>query len=318
MGEMIWVEILNRHGGVIARQRCAGDALRIGRGYRNDVIIDDPFIAAEHLRVTRGEDGRLVVEDLGSANGAYLGHGRERVQRRVIGGDEILRIGHSYLRLRQASHAVAPERIAEGPSRAYLVTAGIGIAAFGLEALILWLNQTAKPHFSFYANGLLALAGVILLWAAIWALLCRILSGQARFQRHLRFALAGLLASAALRMVAGWIAFALPWPALVSYEYVGAWCLLAAIGFFSLREISPFRLRLKGGGIAGLAALAIALQSFSRLESDFAATQRDYAWILMPPSLRPFAPHKEEAFFANIEALKAKLDRDRAEAAKED
>jgi FHA domain len=315
---MIWVEILNRHGGVIQRQRCAGDALRIGRGYANDVIIDDPFIAAEHLRVARDENGHLVVEDLGSANGTYLGHGHDRLKRHVIGGDEILHIGHSYLRLREVSQAVAPERVAEGPSRPYLVTAAIGVAAFGLEALILWLNQTAEPHFSFYATGLLALAGVILVWAAIWALLCRIFSGQARFQRHLRFALAGLLAYAALRMIAGWIAFALPWPPLVSYEYVGTWCLLAAIGFFSLREISPFRLRLKGGVIAALAALAIALQSFSRSESDFAVAQRSYAWVLMPPSLRLFAPHKEEAFFATVEALKAKLDRDRAEAEKED
>jgi pSer/pThr/pTyr-binding forkhead associated (FHA) protein len=318
MGEMIGVEILNRHGGVIARQRCAGDTLRIGRGYDNDVVIDDPFVAAAHLRVARGEDGRLVAEDLGSANGTYLGHGRERVQRRVIGGDDILRIGHSYLRLREASHAVAPERTAEGSARAYLVTAGVGAAAFGLETLILWLNQTTQPHFSSYATGLLALAGVTLVWVAIWALLCRIFSGHARFQRHLRFAFAGLLAYAALRMVASWIAFALPWPTLVSYEYIGTWCLLAAIGFFSLREISPFRLRLKGGVIAGLAALAIALQSFGRSESDFAVTQRDYAWVLMPPSLRLFAPHREDAFFANVEALKAKLDRDRVEAEKED
>ncbi len=318
MGEMIWVEILNRHGGVIARRRCAGDTLRIGRGYDNDVIIDDPFVAAAHLRVARGEDGRLTVEDLGSANGTYLGHGRERVQRRIIGGDEILRIGHSYLRLREASHAVAPERIAEGASRTYLVTAGIGAAAFGLETLILWLNQTAQPHFSFYAGALLGLAGVTLVWVAIWALLCRIFSGHARFQRHLHFAFAGLTAYAALRMVAGWTAFALPWPTLVSYEYVGTWCLLAAVAFFSLREFSPFRLRLKGGVIAGLAVLAIALQSFNRSDSDFDAGRRDYAWVLMPPALRLFAPHKEDTFFATVEALKAKLDRDRVEAEKED
>lgn len=311
MGEMIWIEILNRHGGVIARHRCTGDTIRIGRGYANDVMLDDPYVAAEHLTVRRDAEGRLVAEDLGSANGLYLGHRRERMERRILDGDEILRIGHTYLRIRDAHHAVAPERTAAAPASAYLVTLGIAIAAFGLEALMLWLNQTGQSRFSIYATNLLGLAGVLVLWVAIWAMVCRIFSGHARFHRHLQIALVGLLIYVFARALADWLAYALPWPVFNAYQYVGTWSLLAAICFFSLREISPFRLRLKGAVVTGLALLAIAWQTFGQADRDASLSQRQHAWVLMPPSLRLFAPKKEADFFAGVEALKVKLDRDR-------
>jgi pSer/pThr/pTyr-binding forkhead associated (FHA) protein len=57
---MIWVEILSRHRDIAARFRIAAPEARIGRGYDNDVIIDDPYVAAQHLRVFRDEAGQLV------------------------------------------------------------------------------------------------------------------------------------------------------------------------------------------------------------------------------------------------------------------
>ena len=58
MARVIWVEILTRSGSqVAARHRCAGPALRIGRSYQSDVIVDDPAVAPDHLHVTQGEDG---------------------------------------------------------------------------------------------------------------------------------------------------------------------------------------------------------------------------------------------------------------------
>jgi hypothetical protein len=66
---MIWVEILSRHRDVAARVRVMGDEASIGRGYDNDVIVDDPYVAAHHLRVFRDAAGKLIAQDLGSANG---------------------------------------------------------------------------------------------------------------------------------------------------------------------------------------------------------------------------------------------------------
>ena len=75
---MIWIEILGRHRDVVARYRGDGAEVRIGRGYDNDVVIDDPYVAPHHLRVYRGDDGKLVAEDLGSADGLYADDARPR------------------------------------------------------------------------------------------------------------------------------------------------------------------------------------------------------------------------------------------------
>ena len=54
---MIWVEILSRHRDIAARFRFPGPEVRIGRGYDNDVIIDDHVIvvAAADVHVRAGD-----------------------------------------------------------------------------------------------------------------------------------------------------------------------------------------------------------------------------------------------------------------------
>ena len=51
--------------------------LLIGRAAQSDEgkLGDDPEISRRHARVSRGPDGRLTVEDLGSTNGTWVdGH----------------------------------------------------------------------------------------------------------------------------------------------------------------------------------------------------------------------------------------------------
>src|SRR3954454_10389682 len=101
---MIWVEILSRHRDVTARFRSNGPELRIGRGYDNDVIVDDPYVAARHLRVFRDEAGQLVAEDSGSVNGTFVDGGRSRLARIIVDGSKTLRIGQTWLRIREIGH----------------------------------------------------------------------------------------------------------------------------------------------------------------------------------------------------------------------
>src|SRR5262249_52392871 len=109
---MIWVEILSRHRDIAARFRFSGPEVNIGRGYDNDVIVDDPYVAARHLRGFRDGEGRLVAEDLGSSNGTFVDGSKTRLPRILLDGKQPIRIGHTFLRVREPSHAVEPERMA--------------------------------------------------------------------------------------------------------------------------------------------------------------------------------------------------------------
>ena len=97
MEQVIWVEILSRHHDVLERHRCTGPEIRIGRGYDNDVVLDDPYVAPRHLRVFRGATGTLVAEDAGSANGLFTERGPV--------GRGTLRRGRVQLDPRRRSHA---------------------------------------------------------------------------------------------------------------------------------------------------------------------------------------------------------------------
>lgn len=314
MDQVIWVEILSRQLTVTARHRCAGPEIRIGRGYANDVVLDDPLVAAMHLRIARDADGTLAAEDLGSTNGLYLGNGKERVRRITVDGNQPLRIGNTLLRIREPSHEVTPEHAAQASRATAPVIGAIGVAVLCLQVLLLWLNETTAPRFAAYLPTLLGVPAVALAWVAGWALLCRIFSGHARFERNLLIALSGFLGYTLTTSAAVLLAFALSWRFLVVYQYVGAWCFFAAICFFHLREISASRLPLKAATVASLAALAIATQTI--LQSDINANApRSYALLLLPPALRLAPAKSEDAFFANIEKLKQKLDQDRSDEA---
>jgi hypothetical protein len=312
---MIWVEILSRHRDVVARHRCDGAEIHIGRGYFNDVIVDDPYVAPRHLRVFRDEDGKLVAEDQGSTNGLFADGGNRRQQRIVIDGDRPLRIGRTHLRIREASHAVAPERVSASATRARAWPLALGLAAavLALELVSVWLGETTEPKVSRYLLPPLILAILTLAWTTAWAILTRIFAGQARFERHLVIALSALLAFSIYGDIADIGAFALSWRVLADYFYVGGWALFAALCFLHLREIGPARLKQKAGVVAGLAIAAVAAQTLAQSELRGWVSQQSYLRDLKPPMLRIAPAQDNAAFFADALRLKAKLDRARKE-----
>jgi hypothetical protein len=151
---MIWVEILSRHRDIATRVRVTGPEARIGRGYDNDVIVDDPYVAACHLRVFRDGTGQLVVEDLGSANGMFLDGGKSRLARLIVDGSQPICIGQTCLRVRDLNHAVEPERLVQPQWRnlPIVLAASLAAAILGIEALKIWLTQTSEIRASSYIS----------------------------------------------------------------------------------------------------------------------------------------------------------------------
>lgn len=48
------------------------DSITLGRDITNDIVINDPEVSRQHLRLTRGATG-YNIEDLGSTNGTFIG-----------------------------------------------------------------------------------------------------------------------------------------------------------------------------------------------------------------------------------------------------
>ena len=71
-------------------QRLAGEELSIGRDEGNDLVLPDASVSRLHARLMRTPAG-YVLEDLDSTNGTFVE--QQRVTRRLLAGDETIRVG---------------------------------------------------------------------------------------------------------------------------------------------------------------------------------------------------------------------------------
>jgi len=317
---MIWVEILSRHKEIAARFRIAGAQARIGRGYNNDVIVDDPYVAPEHLLLFRNEVGQLVAEDLGSANGVYLNGSKQRLARIILDGKQPIRIGQTYLRIREGSFTVEPERV-ESPQRPalpFVLAAALGAALLAIDEISTWLNQTSEVQPTTYLSPLLGMVIIVLAWAGMWALLSRIFSGRSRFLRNLLITLCGGLAVSLYDEIAQFAAYALTWPAPLTYRFVPIWLIVAVMCFLHLRRIGPSRPWLKGAIIAVLLVVVVAVQVLQLSEAFFTSGRQNTTRLLLPPALRIAPLRDETAFFGEIAKLKSTIDADRTKTSPDD
>jgi hypothetical protein len=313
---MIWIEILSRHREIVARVRVPAGEARVGRGYDNDVIVDDPYVAPSHLRIFRDDAGQLIAEDLGSVNGAFLDGSDKRLLRIVVDGEYPIRIGQTLLRVRSADHGVAPERVAPPERRMApgVLVAVLGVAVLGVEALTLWLAQTGEARASDYLTPLLLVTAAVVLWAGLWALMSRVFSGRSGFMRNLAIALGGALALTVYNEIGRVLAFSFTAPSAITYQYVAAWTILAVICFLHLRAIGNARLWLKGVIVTTVLATAIAAQTLQRSEAFSVAGRQATVRLLLPPSFRAVPVREEATFFRDVGDLRARIDADRRDA----
>lgn len=311
MAEVIWIELLSRHGHVGARFRCIGPEIRIGRSYRNDVVIDDTAVAPEHLRITQGADGAIVAEALEAESFAIAG---ERRDRSLVDGDTVLRIGHTLLRVRGADYPVPAQMPARPTS--WVTPTALVVITLALNGLVLWLDETTEPKLTRYIGSIAALAAAALVWTALWAVFSRIFSGQARFGRNLTIGVAGILAYTIYHMLSDALAFAFASAAIANYAFIGLWLLLGAVCFFHLQSIAATRPLLKTAIVGGLAVCVIGFQLANQFDLANPVRQLPiYARSLLPPAFRLARVKSEDGFVAEIDAMKSKLDADRVTAA---
>ena len=306
---MIWVEIVSRSGQVLARQRCAGPELRIGRSYRSDVIIDDPTVAPDHLRVTQSEDGAIVVEAAG-ASSPFAVRG-ERRERSLVDGDTVLHIGHTYLRLRDETYAVPAAAVIAAAKPRWIALSAVIVALLLINGLLIWLNEVAEPKFSHDAGTMGAIVAALAIWSGLWALVSRIFVGATRFPRHLGIAAAAFLAYTIYTLLAEETAFSLSSAAIAGDFESGLWVVLGVACFFHLQTIAPNRKWLKAGVIGVLVVAGIAVQVAGRLEQLTNGQQPAIARTILPPAFRLAHAKSEDQFFAAVDALQPELDADR-------
>jgi hypothetical protein len=308
MAAVMWIEVLSRNGEVATRERIDTQEARIGRAFDNDVVIDDPHVAPHHLRVFRGEDGELMAEDLGTLNGLYPEHGAKRVERLALAKEPGIRVGRTILRVHDAAHPVAAEKLLTPPRAHARWAAGLGVALFVLLLVISWLNLTTEPRANQIMLPLLSLVTAIALWTSLWAVLSRVFFGQARFALQLRIAITASIALVVWYELTESLSYSLAWRDIVEYGGLGAWAVLAAACWGHLHAIGPKHMRAALGLVVALIAAGALAHYVGKSEQRKEVGQRATLGDLRPPVFRMVPLASADDFFKKAEGAKQKVD----------
>jgi hypothetical protein len=307
----MWIEVLARDGDVATRNRIDTAEASVGRAFDNDVVVNDPHVAPHHIKVSRGEDGELVAEDLGTLNGLYAEHGAQRVARLSLRSAPGFRIGRTILRVHDGAHAVAAEKLLTPPKAHLRWDMVLGAGLLALILLLNWLNLTTEPNANAILLPIIGLATVVAVWAGLWAVLSRVFYGQAQFALNLRIAITACIAIVLWDLVAETLAFAFAWRALAEYASLGAWVILAATCYAHLAAIGPRHMKVALGLVFALISAGTAMHVVSKEETREQVGQRATLGALRPPAFRMLTPSSADDFFRDTDATRASVDQAR-------
>jgi FHA domain len=315
-GAVMLVEALDVHGHVHARQRIegAGSQCRVGRSLACEVVLDDPYVAAEHARLTLLEDGRVLVQDLGTHNGTRINGKRIDAEAgETITSGELL-IGRTRVRVRALEASLAPERTFRRDllrrHRTLFSVAGL-VLCIAFAAFTQWTAAPENLAQRVLIAELVAAAGLAA-WLGFWALVSRLTVGAWQLRIHLAIAAfcVGLWAWGYWIYTAA--AFALQWQWLwIIMACMAAGVALAA-AYLHLRNATHYRRAvcvalavlapLICGGVWWLVDLQLDPRTVNRVAPGTA---------IFPPSLR-LAPSMDLGdYLVDVAALKRSANRNR-------
>lgn len=305
------IEVLGRDGQVRRCQRIEAWPLTIGRSPACDLVLDDVHLAACHASLDLRE-GRPVLGLLDSVNGGWLGRQRLRAgESQVLGPNALFQLGATQLRLRRAADPLAAEQpLLQRPA---VPRHGALLPALLLGWLfLLWFDQWSalnpdSPWID-YAPAVLAPLGLLLAWAALWALVTQLFQHRFPFLAHLWRALLGV---AGLHV----LSFLLP---LLAYAFSARWLLvldallfpagLVALLWWQAVLVWPAARRALAFGLAGLLLGGLGLMVAKRQEQQYWFGP-PYLAALPPPQMRLVSPRAPEQLIDSLRPLREQLAR---------
>lgn len=307
------LEILDRGGRVRQRLRLDGTALRIGRSYDCDLILDDPFVSPVHAEVELiGQT--LSIRDLASDNGLFVRDSTQSVAQATLNPGGGFRIGHTDIRFVTPDLAVAPaRRDVRDRGRLQLLTnrwVQLGLLFLALIALgsETYFNFDRKVDWAELAGEVAGSSIMLIAWAMFWALLNRLLNHRLNFMTHLAIASLGTVSWWLLALLGDYFTFAFTLDG--SSGTISSLLTLAIamlVVFFHLRFASHARLWRLAAVAGSIGAFGLFFSLMSALE------QRDefeFSWqelSIKSPRWLVGKPETPSAFLGNAQELADQL-----------
>lgn len=297
------IELLGRNGEIIRRERMFALPAVIGRGFDVDFMIDDQHVAAHHLHLDAADGGAFVLTDMGTHNGFAIPARSSQPQQGSIEitAGEVIRFGHSQIRIWRADSVVSPELPTENawkPQRVLLPVLWI-FAALGLAGIFSWLDATGPNRDSAVSMRVMVTAIVMFMWSGFWWVSSRSSRGPSAYLAHVSVA-----ASLVCLVIVGQFATSTVFFAFDLYGYGPDYWSDAVFGvcmafgvYRHSRLISRKSKRVLGVLSLSLAAAVVVPFSYIASHDDLDKIgQMDLPTTLRPPWMRVVEGESVEAF----------------------
>lgn len=317
MERVVYVEVLDKRGGVKERIRLDAFPATIGRAYTNNVIIDDKHVCPEHLRINLNEEGNFIAEDLGSVNGLYQINPLKRVSLVEITPNLQISIGNTVLQFRRQEDKVAPAEVVK-PDRTYLFPVlkhqGAAFGIFFLSSLVLtlinYLNSYDKISSMSFIGELLAIFFLFAVWAGVWSMVNRLLTHTFRFVSHLSIAGLGTISILSFIIITEYHSFIFSPERSLDVIMIAGLIILGSLFLFCHLSIIPAASQIRrlvystliSAGVVGIFTF-IAYIEDSRFSNEI-----KFQSVLKPVKNRWLITSSSDSFFENAKQLKEKVD----------
>ncbi|MDC0707772.1 FHA domain-containing protein [Stigmatella sp. ncwal1] len=314
--DVLFLEVLEGDA-VQSRHRLERFPVTVGRGYTNDVILDDPKVSTKHLRIERTESGGFLVRDVGSRNGTFRLEPWAPLAELMLTPGARVAVGDTVLRFRGQNHAVETTWVSEAPvvprrrffEQPPLFMAAL-VSALVASALSEYLTSYDKTDWGELVYAVLLPATLSLFWAGAWSIASRIARRQFYFRAHGAIGsltLLGFVCTPGILTVLGFslsLGGSIQWLSLLGYSVLLTWCL-----FWHLRYVTRWDSRRLGAGV-GVVVLGFGtlVQAQELLGNEGFSTALDFPRTLLPSSLRLVPASTLEEFFQETADIQEQVD----------
>jgi len=318
---VIILEQIDHLGRVKERYRLDSNRVRVGRGFDNDIIINDPFVCAHHVEIEARENNGITVHDLDSVNGIFAYGNNKRTEKLQLNSGERMRIGHTLLRYYSIHHPVAEsrqDRLSTDLFNDLLNSSVVLWSGYLLLALLSALSSYLGSYSEFemlelFRAQLLPYAFVLLVWPGFWALLSRITTHSFYFRAHSIIATVILLSSLLYDEFAEPIlrfSFSLD-DSLELISYLISFSLMGIAFYAHLRFCSAQSSKRLALYAISFAVVIVSLAYMEDYDSGQEySSYPEYHAAMMPPAFQMTEEVSVDEFFARVESLDSVLQRE--------
>lgn len=311
----IVLEVLNRAGHALSLKRFDDLCVTIGRGFDQDLIIDDAYTDAKHVQLQVDSNTlEITCVDMGSINGVFIEPALGKKRRvagaaRIVSGD-ILWLGRSRVRVCNSFHPVAQaKRLTRWHNYLHILSAWPIIVLMTLLAITLNTAQTylqlpiaaSVRHYALESSYIILMAFA---YASVWALVGRTLRGDGRLVTQLLLSLAILLVFLVWVFTLPWLNYHLPWQ---FFWRLAPTCVMGALVFVAFYCSARMATRLRPYAVMAMSAvLPIAMAAsalLKNLDAPDSTSYVPYLRVLVAPSVNLRQTQTSSVFVQQSESL---------------